>query len=121
MPGDMPTEINMGFFPGRRFSVEGIPAKLRGTRVRWTLHPEKSQAGPCAECKALSGQFMSIEEGTGLLPQHVNCVCSLKMEPAPGVGSSASPKWYSLQERNPELWKRAVDHKRAAFDGGHSN
>lgn len=120
-PGSLPVEVNVGFFPGRRYSVEEIPAKFRGTRVRWTVHPEKSQSGVCPECQELAGQFMSIEEGTGLQPMHPNCVCSLKMEPAPGVGASASPKWYSLQARNPELWSRAVEHKRAAFDGGHSH
>lgn len=119
MPGRTPIETNMGYFPGRRYTVEEIPAKFRGTRVRWTIHPSKSTAGPCEECRSLAGQFMSIEEGTGLQPVHVNCVCSLEIEPAPGVSASTSD--YSLQARNPELWNRVVRHKRRAFDGGCSH
>lgn len=112
--------MSTGFFPGRRFTVAEIPRKYQGTRVRWTLHPEKSMSGPCEECRELAGQFMSIEEGTGLQPVHVNCVCSLKFEPAPGVESNYQD--YSLQARNPELWNKAVRHKHESFtSGGHSH
>jgi len=116
--GRMPVERNIGYFPGRRFSVDGIPSKLRGTRTRWTVHPEKSESGVCDECQELAGQFMSIEEGTGLMPLHPNCVCSLDLEPAPGVESGMGTTSYSLQARNPELWRRAVEAKARAFSGG---
>lgn len=117
--GRGPIEVNIGFFPGRKFHPSEIPNKLRGTRVRWTLHPEKSEAGPCEECRAMAGQFLSIEEGAALQPIHPRCVCSLDMEPAPGVETSYSPKDYSLQARRPELWNRAVEVKRDGCGHGH--
>lgn len=115
--GRLPMEVNSGFFPGRRFDVSEIPRKFRGTRVRWTVHPDKSMTGVCEDCKEYAGQFMSIEEGTGLQPLHPNCVCSLKFEPAPGVGMAA--RSFSLQARNPELFLEGLKKKREAFAGGH--
>jgi len=115
----MPVTINSGYIIGAHFDVVDIPQKIRGTRARWRIHPDRSESGTCEDCREYAGQFMSVEEGVGLQPLHPNCQCTLELEPAPGVENDyrGLPPW-SLQRRNPELWNRGVERKRAAFSAG---
>lgn len=113
---DMPIEVNTGFVCGSKLAVEDIPQKFRGSRVRWVIHPDKTESGTCEDCREMAGQFFSIEEITGLQPLHPNGVCGFELEPAPGVESN-----YSARQYTPELWNRAVEVKRKAFQSGHEH
>jgi hypothetical protein len=58
-----------------------VPVDIAKTRVRWATHPERSVSGVCGECDNYSGQFMSLEQVTGLQPVHPNCVCGWTLSP----------------------------------------
>lgn len=106
----LPVEFNTGFICGANVDPEDIPQKFRGSRVRWVIHPEKTESGTCEECRPLAGKFYSIDEITAIQPVHINCVCGFELEPAPGVESN-----YSAREHNPELWNKAIRTKKRAF------
>lgn len=114
MSDRLPTHFNPGYICGAHYSIQDIPTKYRATRVRWVIHPERSESGTCQECREFAGQFMSMEEAMGLQPLHDHCKCGVELEPAPGVsdpmGELGVPPW-SLQRRRPELWEKGVEFK----------
>ena len=117
----MDIAINIGYLVGANWEPHELPTKLRGTRARWRIHPDRSETGTCEDCQEYAGQFMALEEIVGLQPLHPNCVCSAELDPAqPGVGDPLEefsvPPW-SLQHRNPELLRRGFEIKRQNWRG----
>jgi hypothetical protein len=74
------TEIVRAFNEGALDGYEKLGVPAIGVMVEWTTsglgHTALGNPSPCHKCAPLAGLVLTVEEARGLLPRHVNCLCS---------------------------------------------
>ena len=74
------TEIVRTYNEGALDGLESLGAKSVGVMVEWTTSglgvTNLGNPSPCPKCAPLANLVLTIDEARGLLPRHVNCLCS---------------------------------------------
>jgi len=75
------TEMIRGFNEGALDGLENLGATSVGVMVEWSTSglgvTKLGNPSPCPKCAPLANLVLTVEEARGLLPRHVNCLCSL--------------------------------------------
>lgn len=66
-------EISRAYNEGILDSMEALGETKLGVNVEW-----HTTSAPCEICAPLDGMILSLQEARGLLPRHVNCLCSFE-------------------------------------------